>query len=183
MQFVVDAVIEAIQGAVPGLAQIETYAGQFASDGPNRTLVSAPAVFLTVLDAPYANDQAGDGRQSFDLRLAAYCLARNAKGAANRAGDAMSLATAVALLVPQAHWELGAQVDGARLEGMQNQFVAALDNKGLGLWSVTWRQVVHLGESIWAGSQITPTEVWLGVLPESYPEDYTLIAEAPDVSA
>ncbi|MCC5811201.1 MAG: DUF1834 family protein [Ectothiorhodospiraceae bacterium] len=166
-----DAILEAAKAGLPGLAQVEPYAGQFGADGPTQGRVTAPAFFVAALDAPLAEHQPGDGRMALDVRWAAYCLARNARGPAQRGRDAMSMAVAFAQLAQDAQWDLAPEVQHARLEGVQNLYSAALDNKGFALWAVTWRQVVMVGEDMWAGGD-TPSEIWIGWSPETYPDDY-----------
>lgn len=175
-----DKVIERAKELLPGLRQAEPYAGQFSADGPNRGRVFAPSFFVAVLDAPLADEQPMDGRMALDVRFAAYCLAQNAQGAASRSADALSMATTFAYELSQmVNWGLGVEVQQSRLEGVQNLYTAALDNKGLGLYSVVWNQVVMIGEGIWQGGE-TPTEVWVGIFPEQFPDDYEQVSEAPD---
>jgi hypothetical protein len=177
-----DAIIADAKQHLPGLAQVEPYVGQFGPDGPNQGLVSAPAFFVAVLAAPPAAQQPGDGRLSLDARWSAYCLARNARGPESRGRDAMSMATSWALRLndlPQ--WGMEPSVSQPEIEGVQNLYSAALDKKGFALWAVTWRQVVMVGESIWDGDGETPSEVWFGWQPETFPEDYEQLqnSEAP----
>lgn len=173
-----DAILEAAREALPGLAQVEPYAGQFGADGPTQGRVMAPSFFVAALDAPLAQHQPGDGRMALDVRWTAYCLARNARGPAQRGRDAMSMAVAFAQVVQDAQWGLAPDVQHARLEGAQNLYSAALDGKGFALWAVTWRQVVMVGENMWLGGD-TPSEIWMGFAPERYPEDYEPQEDAP----
>ena len=168
-----DAILADAQQTLTGLAQVEAYAGQFGQEGPSQGRVTAPAFFVAALGAPLAQEQPGDGRMALDVRWAAYCLARNARGSSHRGRDAMSMAEAWAARVAEdAQWGLAPDVMHARLEEVQNLYSAALDSKGFALWAVTWRQVVLVGESIWDGDGETPTEIWAGWSPEDYPEDY-----------
>jgi len=168
-----DAILAEAEQTLSGLAQVEAYAGQFGQEGPSQGRVIAPAFFVAALGAPPADDQPGDGRMALDVRWAAYCLARNARGAAERGRDAMSMAESWAARVEQdAQWGLAPQVMHARLEDMQNLYSAALDSKGFALWAVTWRQVVLVGTSIWDGDGETPTEIWVGFSPDEHPDDY-----------
>lgn len=165
------AILAAAGAALPGLAQLEPYAGQFGADGPTRGRVSAPALFVAALEAPLA-EQPGDGRLALDVRWAAYCLARNARGAAARGSDAMSLAVSFAKVVQYNQWGLAPTVQHARLEAVQNLYSATLDDKGFALWAVTWRQVVLLGESPWAGDAAPPTTLIVGTSIHSVPDGY-----------
>ncbi|TGG92528.1 hypothetical protein E4656_13750 [Natronospirillum operosum] len=167
-----DAILAAAKAALPGLVMCEPYAGQFGQDGPSRGRMATPGFFLAALDAPPATEQPGEGRIAFEVRWAAYCLSRNAGGAADRGRDAMALATQWAVQVQDAQWGMAPQVEQAAIEGVQNLYSAELDNKGFGLWAVTWRQVINLGGSIWAGDDVTPTEVWIGQDGEAFPDDY-----------
>ncbi|MCS4503892.1 DUF1834 family protein [Arhodomonas aquaeolei] len=168
-----DAILADARNTLSGLAQVEPYVGQFGQDGPSQGRVTAPAFFVAALGAPLAAEQPGDGRMALDVRWAAYCLARNARGPAERGRDAMSMAEAWAARVAEdAQWGLAPQVMQARLEDMQNLYSAALDSKGFALWAVTWRQVVLVGTSIWDGDGETPTEIWVGWDPDEYPDDY-----------
>lgn len=164
-----DAILDDARERLPGLVQVEPYAGQFGQDGPTRGRVSAPAFFVALLGAPLADEQPGDERIALDCRWVAYCLARNARGASDRGRDAMSMAQAWAMHVADhAQFGLAEAVQHARLEGMENLYSAALDDKGFALWAVTWRQVVLVGESMWEGDTETPTEVWVGVSGEDH---------------
>lgn len=167
-----DAILAAAAEALPGLVQVESYAGQFSADGPDHGRVTAPALFLAALDASLAEHQTGDGRLALDVRWAAYCLARNAKGAAYRGRDAMSMAAAFAQTVHHSQWGLAPSVQHARLESVQNLYSSHIDNKGFALWVVQWRQVVLLGDNIWEGGD-TPAEIWAGWSPTEFPADYT----------
>lgn len=169
---VVDAILDAAREGLPNLAMCEPYAGQFGQDGPKRGAVAAPGFFLAALDAPPAQEQPGDGRHAFEVRFAAYCLSRNARGAADRGSDAMTMAAEWALQVTDQHWGLAPQVEQAQLEAVQNLYSAELDNKGFGLWAVTWRQVINLGASIWDGDEETPSEIWVGQDGDDFPDDY-----------
>lgn len=75
-----DAILVQAGEALPGLAQVEPYAGQFGPEGPTQGRVVAPAFFVAALEAPLADEQPGEGRIALDVRWAAYCLARNARG-------------------------------------------------------------------------------------------------------
>ncbi|ACL72717.1 hypothetical protein Tgr7_1634 [Thioalkalivibrio sulfidiphilus HL-EbGr7] len=170
-----DAILVQAGEALPGLAQVEPYAGQFGPEGPTQGRVVAPAFFVAALEAPLADEQPGEGRIALDVRWAAYCLARNARGAAKRGRDAMSLAVSWAQQVQHAQWGLAPDVMHARLAGLENLYSAALDAKGFALWAVVWRQVVLVGETAWDGSGETPSEVWAGWQPEQFPDDYERI--------
>jgi hypothetical protein len=168
-----DAILTTASNTLAGLGQCEAYAGQFGVDGPTRGRVKAPAFFVSALAMPPAAEQPGDGRLALDVRWAAYCLARNARGPAERGRDAMGMAGTWALhLNGLPDWGLAPHVMQPRLEDVRNLYSAALDDKGFALWAVTWSQVVLLGESIWNPDGTTPTEIWLGFSPEVFPDDY-----------
>jgi hypothetical protein len=47
------------------------------------------------------------------------------------------------------------------------------------VWCVEWRQVVHLGESVWTNEGVIPTTVWTGISPDigtGHEPDYSQVA-------
>ncbi|WOH61907.1 hypothetical protein [Bradyrhizobium sp. BWC-3-1] len=47
------------------------------------------------------------------------------------------------------------------------------------VWCVEWRQVVHLGESVWTNDGVIPTTVWTGISPDigtGHEDDYTQVS-------
>ncbi len=167
-----DAVLSAARAALPELRVCKPYEGEFGPEGPTKGVVSTPGFFLAAVEAPPADVQPGDGRLALEVRWQMYCLARNARGSAERGRDAMALAARWAQVVQHNAWGMAHQVEQAELEQVQNLYTADLDKKGFAMWVVTWRQVVQLGPGIWDGDEEVPDEIWVGQDGESFPGDY-----------
>ena len=143
-----DAIVERAKQLLPGLAQCERFAGQFGSASPNQGRVIPPAFFVAVLNAVPGKERVGTGQQALVVTFSAYCLTMNAKGAAHRASDAMTMAETFALALEEEQWGLPNHVGRAALGRGDNLYNTALDNKGFGLWAVTWEQRVIVGPGI-----------------------------------
>ncbi|MDM5178513.1 hypothetical protein PO883_15045 [Massilia sp. DJPM01] len=87
------------------------------------------------------------------------------------------LAGAFAAFLHKKRWPGGLTSEAEQIHAYKDDFKPALDQYEV--WCVEWRQIIHLGESVWSGEGVTPTTIMLGFAPEvgfGHEDDYIQIA-------
>lgn len=116
---------------------VEVHDGDFRESELRRVFASAPAVLVSVLGFPELRREGP--AVVCDARLAVFVITSGADPR-ERGDEAMDLAELVARIVERRPW------DG----GPVSQFVAhnlysgTVDDEGVALWSITWRQSFDL---------------------------------------
>lgn len=152
-----DAIADQIAAAFPEFQTVEFYREERDRD---RLPVPACLLELTGLE-PTADADPGTGQLAasarFEARIVIGFRTPNAKRAVRK------LAAALAAFLHHRRW--GRPVGPAQvIEATPDDFTPELDN--CEVWRVEWEQVVHLGESVWIGSDaITPTDVRVSWVP------------------
>jgi hypothetical protein len=141
------AVITAIQTALPSLKEVKAHGGRFSLEELKAASARAPSVRVACLGfSDIASTEVGVKAQTV---WGAFVIAGD-QAQAHRDALALTIVSALALLVPGNCWGLDATVDQARQVRADNLFSRDLDKNGVALWAVTWRQEVDI-----AGSDLT----------------------------
>ena len=131
----------AIHLAMPDLRTCTTRAGAMVAGDVDKLGAASPAVVVSWLEARPAVERTGP-QPSFDLGLAAYVITKDRMGV-DRETAAAAIAARIMALVPTRTWgrrEAG-EATGVRLQSLVS---AALREKGIALWAVTWTQPLVL---------------------------------------
>jgi hypothetical protein len=159
----------AIQTKFPALQTVEFYR-------EDRDQVEAPACLLELCEFEGApHEDPGTGQFAVMARFEADLVLGFRTPAVKL--SARVLAASLATFINEARWPGGKTGPAEAIHAYKNDFKPHLDKYEV--WTVEWRQIVHLGESIWNDEGITPTTVFIGVTPEVGPdniEKYTQIA-------
>jgi len=123
--------------------------------------ITIPALFVELIElAP--DDDPGTGQLALTARFAAWVVFDRAISDDHL--QAANLAAAVAHRIHQAS-RFGQKVGPAKITHLgADDFKPELI--GYTAWSVNWSHEIRLGDSIWDGIGVLPTEVWLGFTPK-----------------
>lgn len=141
-----------------------------------RQKIAAPAILVELADATPADD-AGTGQLCTAARFEARIVFDQVPAAgSNPPLQALSLAAAVAQEIFTAS-RFGQPVGPARdIRIEPDQFKPEL--AGYCVWLVEWTHDVRLGDSVWDGEGILPSEIYVGYSPEiglPHEDDYVKI--------
>jgi len=149
--------------------QGETESGQ-------PTPIKTPAIILE-LESADEGDDVGDDRTPFAAHITVYCIL--GRKTPDLQIQVRSFAAQLFALVRKNKWGLAHSVSfPSALTSGEGKFDP--EKNGYESWYVSWNQTVYLGDDVWDGTGIPPTEVWLGLSPEigiPYVDKY--IKEAP----
>jgi len=159
------AILDAIAAQFPDLATVEDY-----PEDRQTLVLPACIVELDELEGAPEEDPGTD-----QLAMRARWVARIVIGfrtpAAQR--EIRSLAAALATFVRLQRW--GQPVGEARVEACAPDEFAP-EAEQFVVWSVTWSQIVHLGQTIWTNDGAIPSDVLASWAPEigtEHPDTYT----------
>ena len=155
-----EAVVAAIVAGMPAVASVQAYP-------EDRTALALPAVLVDLEDMEAA-PEADPGTEQ--LAVLTRWRARLILGfrTADVFRQVRKGAAQLAALVHLNRW--GQPVGPARVTLVgPDPFDPDLDQYEV--WVVEWEQLVHLGASVWSGEGVVPETVFLGLEPETGPEN------------
>lgn len=140
-----------------------------------QTTISVPALFVDLVSLEPGTDP-GTDQLALIARFEARAIVNSADNGPMKVRE---LAVEVARIINQK--QFGMKVSCAKIVGIgPDSFSPELD--AYDVWLVEWEHEFHVGDSIWDGSAIIPTEILLGYSPEigvPHEEDYFEIATEP----
>lgn len=147
------AVVAGLQAALPKLAgktvKVESHAGRFDAAELKRISAQAPAVFVAVLGLADLSESCGEVSATCQILAIVVC-----KDAPSLPRDlaALGMMEASAKIVPGNDWNGAAE---AAPEGLRcdNLFSATLDQAGVAMWGVAWRQRAIVARTAVTGSE------------------------------
>jgi len=165
-----DRIVTTLGQAFPDVATIEEYP-RF------RKKITAPAIFVEFADADQTED-AGTEQLCMMARFEARVVFDRAMPLDKKPSVmALSLASAVAKEISANRF--GCTVGPAKdIKLEPDHFKPELG--GYVVWLIEWTHSVRIGDSVWDGTGITPTDLYVGIAPEiglEHEDDYTLAGE------
>lgn len=160
---------------ITGLEVCELHGGPFDLAELERFAVNTPAIYISLLGNPSLDDL-NTGERDVELTLAAYVVTTDRDGLP-RFEAAINLVESLLTHIPDSRWGQGGTF-GAKQVISNNFYNDSIDNLGVALWNVTWKQVIRLGESVWDAKGTLPTELYLGLVSEvgiGHENDYSVI--------
>jgi hypothetical protein len=173
-----DAISTRIRTAVPGLVEARAHPGRFDTEELRRVALRAPCVLSACLGFSVVGDP-GTGERDVELVLASFVVTRGQADAA--AAAALEFAEALVLLVGEERWGRPGVQPATRISA--DNLFAASGTSGAALWAVSWRQVIRIGESVWAETENPIKEFYAGRAPDigaGHEDDYELVAVHPE---
>lgn len=165
-----DGIVSTLQTQFPA-AHVEAYR-------MDRKELPVPAILVELDNFEDANDSdPGTGQLAVLATFTALVVMgfRQPDGK-NPKREVRNLAAAVAAFARLQRW--GCKIGPAMVTGAQpDDFHPELDQYEV--WSVEWRQVIHLGETVWKGGTPPPHTVVSGFAPligEDYADEYGQVA-------
>lgn len=159
----------AIQAKFPALQTVEFYR-------EDREELPVPACILDMPEFEGAPEvDPGTGQLAVMMRFEAEFIIGFRTPAAKM--SVRMLVAAFAAFLHEARWPGGLTGPAEHIHAYKDDFKPVLDQYEV--WCVEWRQVVHLGESVWNDAGVTPTTIYLGFAPEigtGYEDKYTKVA-------
>lgn len=136
-----DAQVAAISAALPALKTVEKHRGRFDSTSEIRRYATrAPAVL--VADSGFRAAPSAGGQRRFAITFAWFVITRDAPGLP-RDVSCEGISEALTGLVDENTW--GLDYLGAPEEvSARNLYAGAIDQLGVGLWGMTFRQFAVL---------------------------------------
>ncbi len=172
-----DAAIAGIRAALPWLAEVRDYRGEFVAAEIQRVSLNVPCVLID-FDAVPKWSFAGTGEWDVEAHYVAYVVSSPLEGQ-----DALEIAQAVALVIAGQRWGLQApdgRISSAQIERVANRYTIPADEAGITIYSVHWRQPLRLGTpDPQDGPAVTPVAVYLGQAPAigtGHEPDYVQVA-------
>lgn len=167
-------IVSAIQSRFPALQTVEAYR-------LDRKALPTPACLIELTEMDADDLDPGTEQQAVMARFEAKLVIGFRQGANNPKLEIRKLAAAMAAFVRLQRW--GCPIGPAELIGAyQDDFDPELDQ--FECWRVEWRQIIHLGESVWAdwNDGSPPSQVLVGFAPEigaAHEGDYTELTGSP----
>ena len=150
-------IVAAIKAQFPSLQTVEAYR-------LDRKTLPAPACLIELTEMDAADLDPGTEQQAVMARFEAKLVIGFRQGMKNPKLEIRKLAAAFAAFVRLQRW--GCPVGPAELIGAYpDDFDPELDQ--FECWRVEWRQIIHLGESVWAdwNDGTPPGQVLVGYAP------------------
>lgn len=169
-----ETVASDLKGRVQGVRECAPHEGRFSLKELKRIAAQAPALYVACLGVPETEDP-GTEQTEAQVDLALYVVTRTRPGT-ERGALARELVEWLLVYLPRARWGLTGVGPAEKLKA-ENLYSGEIDDNGLALWVITWRQGLVLGESVWDEDGEPITDVYVGWNPESWPEDYTEITD------
>lgn len=174
-------IVAAIKPVLPKLRMLEKHHGRIDAGELKKAVGNAPAVLVACVGIPKIQTVA-DGRTGLTGQLAAYVVARDAKGL-DRTAAASAMATTIAGLVDQNQWGRIDVYEPTDIR-IDNLFNDAIDRAGCALWAVAWRQELLVGTDLYAPDGSVLEHLYYSHSPEigeAHKQDYRDIVtgEAP----
>lgn len=152
------SIIDAIAAQFPDLVTVEDYR-------EDRRTLPLPAVLVELVDLEAAPDSdPGTGQLAMTAQFEARVIIGFRASAAQR--EIRKLSAALGAFVHLQRW--GMPVGPAEVVTIgPDAFSPELDQYVV--WTVTWQQDVHLGESVWTNDGTIPADVLYGYAPDIGP--------------
>jgi hypothetical protein len=132
---------------IPGLRSVAGHGGTFTLEDVKRISVEAPCLRVAITGCEPAK-RGSDGQSVLPLNVAVVIVAKDQAqqgvGRTTRDVAALALASAVLLRVAGNRFDLSGVSQPEDLRAA-NEYSGSLDNTGVALWQVTWRQAIGLG--------------------------------------
>jgi hypothetical protein len=165
-----------IEQQITGLETCELHGGPIDLAELERIEVIAPAIYISLLGNPNL-DNPNTGERDVELGLAAYVVTMDSDEQP-RFEAAINLVESLLIHIPDNQWGQEGTF-GAEQVTAGNFYSGAIDGYGVALWSVTWKQTIRLGESVWDAEGTFPTQLYLGLVSDvgsGHEDDYSLVA-------
>lgn len=163
------AIENAIKAQFPALATVEFYR-------EDRASIVTPACLLDLSEMDAAPEiDPGTGQLAVVAHFEAELILGFRTADVKLSGTI--LAAAFAAFLHSRRWPGGMTGPAEGIHVYKSDFKPQLDQYEV--WAVEWRQVLHLGESVWNDTGIVPTTVFLGYDPETgaaHVPDYDQVA-------
>lgn len=164
-----DGIKAALQAQFPDL-HVEAYR-------EDRTGLPVPACLFELTEMEGAPDHdPGTEQLAVTATFEALLVMKFRQPGKNARLEVRKLAAALAAFARLQRW--GCPIGPAEVVGaFPDDFNPELDQYEC--WRVEWRQVLHLGDTVWNNDGVAPSEVYLGITPKIGPDhkdDYFLIA-------
>lgn len=147
------AVVAGLTASLPQLAgktvKVEPHAGRFDAAELKRISAQAPAVFVAVLGLADLSESCGE--VSATCQILAIVVCKDAQ-ALSRDLAALGMMEALARIVPGNDWG-GAAEKAPEDTRCDNLFSATLDQAGVAMWGVAWRQRAIVAKTSVTGSE------------------------------
>lgn len=132
---------EVLPGGPDGVRTVVTHVGEFGPDEVERYAASAPAVILAPLG--FADISRAGGMVLAALNYAAFVLTKSM--ANDSRGDiAMAVMEELFKILPYEKWSVEACAQAPRDIEAGNLYTGKVDEMGVSLWAVRWRQTVQI---------------------------------------
>lgn len=154
---------DAIRTRFPTLATVEFYK-------QDRKVLDLPACLLEMSDLEPTSDP-GTEQLAVLARFEARLVIGKSQGSYNPELEVRKLAAAFGVFCKNQRWGIkGGAVGPAEIASIsEDPFSPDLDNYYV--WAVEWVQEIFLGESVWDGEGVPITQVFLGISPDTGPEN------------
>lgn len=144
-QRLLEAIAAELRGDLPALHSCAVHDGKWDAAEVKRWAVAAPALLVASLGV-VSTETPGERWTDCGLQLAIYVMTRDGVAAERklpRGEAARNLVDWLLLHVPRTRWGLTGigPVEELRAE---NLYSGAVDQTGIALWAVTWRQTLRL---------------------------------------
>jgi hypothetical protein len=143
----------------------EIYAGQFDSLGARNSLITAPSILVSMMDAKVLLDS-GTEEIDIDCQWSAFCVMRHVNDVKNRHVTAHDLAEQVALKIAFNRFGIlsASTPENISIKPINSRFF--IEN-GLSVLAVIWKQSARVGDSVWDSGGTLPEEILIGLAPET----------------
>lgn len=170
------AILGSISATFPDLVTVEDYREDRKLPAPNQL----PACFVELTELePSEEDDPGTEQLAAYAAFEAHLVIGFRTPQAKR--DIRKRASRLLVHLRKQRWGLpiGPAVP---VRAYEDPFSPELDQ--FEVWTVEWRQLVHLGTSVWTSDGTTPSQVMIGYTPDigvSHEDDYTPLQGVPQV--
>lgn len=170
-----NGIVADLRTRFPELKTCEVHDGFLDSAELARIGTRTPAMFVSCLGIGSVENP-GTEQTDAAVDLAIYVVTKSVPQLP-RGTAARNLLDALLTYVPGARWGLTG-IGGVSDVAAENHYSGSVDDSGVALWSVTWRQINRLGTDIWDVSGVMPTELYVGFYPNlgsDHVNDYDLV--------
>lgn len=161
------AVVEAIKGRLPDLADCRSHPGRFNLVELENIAVETPAVLVACLGLEKALAEASGGQERF-VKFAAFIVTTDEPDLA-RDVAAINIAEELLAWLPGRVFGLGDYVHSLATRDMGevlNLYSSELNNRAVALWAVTWKQKIRIGCDVHNSNNIMPATLYISQSPK-----------------
>lgn len=149
------------------LKACDVHPGRFTVQEIKRLTTKTPAIYVASLGIA-KTEHTGTEQIQAEHRLAAYVITKDAPRLP-RHQSAIAIVDTLVAQVPHERW--GRRCGPAQNVRAENLYSGQADRAGIAVWAVTWNQSVSLGESVADEFGIVPAQLYIGLEPETGPEN------------